>query len=339
MTHKQTKTVSSVLGLVIFLLGSAVLLYPEVDSFFAQSAANKLIDNALKGQVAESQQKLISGKTANGSNNKMNVAYAYLSRYNEQVRKGHGGAVNDPWGIGDDISGLENIGLKDDIIGSIFIPRLDETLPLLLNATSEHMDIGAAVVSGTSVPLGDKGSNCVIAAHRGAWHGLRMFRDIEDMEQGDSVVVQTPWDKLDYQVIETRVIQPNEFDALQVMPERDLITLFTCHPYGYNFQRYLVICERVSLASVQNVPNGIERLISQATKPSTSKQLVVERWVRVGGLLVLIVMASMGFVYFGARVVSASCLSVQTYFRASHNKRKHSSHDKKPFAFDSARRR
>lgn len=54
------------------------------------------------------------------------------------------------------------------------------------------------------------------------------------------------WGILHYKVVETRIIQPNDIDAIKIQPGRDLITLLTCHPYASGGrQRFLVICERM----------------------------------------------------------------------------------------------
>lgn len=37
----------------------------------------------------------------------------------------------------------------------------------------------------TSMPVGGENTNCVIAAHRGGYHGDAMFRDIEILQPGD----------------------------------------------------------------------------------------------------------------------------------------------------------
>ena len=296
MAKASRRTASTVLGVVVFLLGSAVLLYPEIDAYIAQKKADELIRDAVTKDVREAE----VGTEGNGTvpaGSTDDPVYEYLSTYNEKVRDGQGGAINDPWGIGADVSGLESMGLEADVIGSISIPRLDETLPLLRNATTEHMKVGAAVISGTSAPLGGEGNNCVIAAHRSGWNGLRMFRDIEDLEPGDALTIETPWERLDYSVVETKIIDPSDATALRVQQGRDLVTLFTCHPYPYTYQRYLVICERVqSPSEEQQAPRGVARLISQATRPSKSPELAAERWVRVAGLLVMVAMASAGLV-------------------------------------------
>lgn len=293
MANGKRKVASTALGVAVFLLGSAVLLYPEIDSCVAQRSASEMVSDAMGKDARDADAQATEG---NGRAKSGDPAYRYLLHYNEKVRNGNGGAINDPWGIGADVSGLEGMGLEEDVIGSITIPRLDETLPLLLNATTDHMAVGATVISGTSAPLGGQGDNCVIAAHRSVWHGLRMFRDIEDMELGDLLTIDTLWDSLTYRVVETKVISSDDADALRPQAGRDLVTLFTCHPYRHNYQRYLVICERVQEGGTQEVPRGIARLVVQAANPSDSPDLVMERWIRVGGLLMMLVMVTAGVV-------------------------------------------
>ena len=63
---------------------------------------------------------------------------------------------------------------------------------------------------------------------------------------GDSVDITNLWRTLHYSAVETKIIQPNDIDAIKIQPGRDLITLLTCHPYASGGrQRFLVICERM----------------------------------------------------------------------------------------------
>lgn len=48
---------------------------------------------------------------------------------------------------------------------------------------------GAAIMGETSLPIGTKNSNCVIAAHRG-YQGIPYFREIEKLNVGDKVTIQ-----------------------------------------------------------------------------------------------------------------------------------------------------
>ena len=72
-----------------------------------------------------------------------------------------------------------------------------------------------------------------------------MFRDIEKLEIGDEIYIRNFRETLTYRVAELQVISPTDVQELLIQPERDLVTLITCHPYPYNYQRYVVYCERV----------------------------------------------------------------------------------------------
>lgn len=101
-------------------------------------------------------------------------------------------------------------------------------------------------MSQTSLPIGGENTNCVIAGHRG-WNGFPYFRYITDLKQGDRVTIQNPWETLKYEVVETKIIAPNDIEEIHIQEGRELLTLLTCHPYASGGkQRYLVICERVN---------------------------------------------------------------------------------------------
>ena len=91
---------------------------------------------------------------------------------------------------------------------------------------------GAALLGQTSIPIGGKNTNCIIAGHRG-WGGASYFRYVDKLQPGD--------------VAEIQIIQPNEVEQILIKPGQELVTLLTCHPYASGGrQRYLVICERVN---------------------------------------------------------------------------------------------
>ena len=140
---------------------------------------------------------------------------------------------------------LANYGLEGEIFAVITIPALELELPIYLGATYGHMASGAALLSQTSIPMGGKNTNAVIAGHRG-WRGASYFRYIDKLQPGDEVVITNLWEELHYEVSEIRIIQPNEVEQILIQPGRELITLLTCHPYASGGrQRYLVICERI----------------------------------------------------------------------------------------------
>lgn len=292
--------------LVLFALGAALFLYPVVSGWLAQRQAQDEIAQALAadgGESATAAAQSGHGAAAAKCEKAGDPAYAFLQAYNERVASGAAGAVNDPWGIGSDEGELADVGLADALVGSVSIPALGVELPLYLGASEAHMSLGATVIAGTSAPLGGAGQHCAIAAHRGPWRGLPMFRDIENVQVGDAVVIDTPWDTLAYRVVETRVIDPSDTAAVQPQPGRDLVSLLTCHPYGSNAQRYLVVCERVPgegataagasnpAASASGVLQAAAQPFRDALAPTSSPLLAAERWLRVAGVALMAAVA------------------------------------------------
>ncbi len=142
---------------------------------------------------------------------------------------------------------LTEYGLPDEKFGIIKIPKMDLEMPLLLGASEENMAAGAAVLSQTSIPLGGKNTNAVIAGHRG-YSGYPYFKEIELLEPGDEVLITNLWGTLTYQVTEIIIISPNDVNAILIQKDRDLVTLLTCHPYASGGKyRYLVFCDRVEV--------------------------------------------------------------------------------------------
>ena len=170
--------------------------------------------------------------------------YDAMQKYNDRIYREHQSGLCDPWSYEQPSFTLENFGLTDEVFGVISIEKLDIEMPIYLGATYNHMVDGAAHLSQTSLPIGGKNTNCVIAGHRG-WTGGKYFLYVTDLVPGDEVTVTNLWETLRYTVCETQIIDPDDVEAIHIQEGRELLTLLTCHPYATGGrQRYLVICER-----------------------------------------------------------------------------------------------
>ena len=142
---------------------------------------------------------------------------------------------------------LTAYGIEDEIIGVLEIPAMELTMPVYLGALDDHLAAGAAVLGNTSAPIGGDNANSVIAGHRG-WRGADYFRHIDRLAVGDSVTLTNLWGTLTYTVAGIQIIQPHEVEKIKIQPNRDLLTLLTCHPYASGGrQRYVVYCERTEV--------------------------------------------------------------------------------------------
>lgn len=141
---------------------------------------------------------------------------------------------------------LGSYGLSSEVFGVIRIPAMDLEMPLYLGASDANMANGAAVLAQTSIPIGGESTNAVIAGHRG-WNGYKYFMDIELLQLGDEVTITNLWETLTYEVVEIKIVSPDDVDAILIQPGRDMITLLTCHPPNTGGRyRYLVYCERAT---------------------------------------------------------------------------------------------
>ena len=171
--------------------------------------------------------------------------YAAMQAYNEKIAAEGQRELCDPWAYTVPALDFSAYGLDEDAaIGVLQIPSIDVRLPIYSGASSEHLSKGAALLSQTSFPIGGPSTNAVIGAHRG-WGGEDFLRNVEDVHCGDEVTITNYWGTLHYTVAEIKIICPNEIPQVLIQPDRDLLTVFTCHPYASGGKyRYLLICER-----------------------------------------------------------------------------------------------
>lgn len=216
----------TIAGWIFIFLCIGLLLYPEIISLIQQKEADQVVQQLEKNRNREK---------------KDDPLYQKAVRYNDRIAKNGQKDLKDAWSYQQAPIILRN---EERTFGYIKIPKMKQKLPLYLGATMEHMKKGAAIMGQTSLPLGKKDSNCVIAAHRG-YQGIPYFRDIEKLKRGDLVIVKNPWERLKYRVTKIKVIDPYDTDQILIKKGKDIITLLTCHPYrGGGKYRYLVYCER-----------------------------------------------------------------------------------------------
>jgi len=217
---------------VAALAGAFFLLFP-------------LIENLLYDREAASLEREFLG-SASGDAGRYDDLYEFLKAENERFhRSGQAGLV-DAFSYQTAGVDLSAYGITDNRIGFIDIPSIQMKLPIYLGANKENMRKGAVHLTQTSYPIGGANTNSVIAAHRGG--RLVMFRNIDKIKIGDEIIVTNFREKLVYRAAEIQIITPTDIDRVKIQPGRDMLTLISCNPLGKNYQRYVLYCERVSVA-------------------------------------------------------------------------------------------
>ncbi len=221
---------------MILLLGSGfLLLYPDVKDYLTAKEARKIRESLCS---AENRFSLVDDESEGEETSpKEDIPslWEQMKRYNENLR-------DMSWQQEAILSSFSaDLWDETKVFGTIEIPVIGLDMPLYINATDDHLAKGAALLEGTSLPVGGEGSNSVIAGHRG-WKGSSYLKEIEQISVGDLIVITNPWETLYYRVIGMAVISPEDIHLLQVQEDLDLVTLLTCHPYYAPRNLRYVVC-------------------------------------------------------------------------------------------------
>ena len=134
---------------------------------------------------------------------------------------------------------------SDGIMGYIEIPEINVFLPVYHGTSQEVLRKGVGHLENTSLPVGGKDTHCVLSAHTGL-SDKKLFTDLVLLKKGDLFYIQVLDRHLAYEVDQIRVVRPEDTSLLRIIPEKDLVTLVTCTPYGINSHRLLVRGHRVT---------------------------------------------------------------------------------------------
>ncbi len=141
--------------------------------------------------------------------------------------------------------------------GVLHIPRLGEDWEWVVveGVTDDALSQGPGHFPGTALP-GQVG-NFAVAGHR-ATHG-EPFADLDRLEVGDQVVVESVGEWLTYEVTWERIVSPSATEVVEPVagypgatPEQRTLTLVTCHPRWGSSERLVVgaqLVERRTAAS------------------------------------------------------------------------------------------
>ena len=128
----------------------------------------------------------------------------------------------------------------DGVMGTIEVPSAGIYLPIKHGTDADDLLSMAGHLYGTSLPVGGAGTHAVIAGHTGL-QNADLFTGLSRVKEGDTFHIHVLGRTLTYRVDRIVVVLPEDEDPhLQVEPGRDLVTLYTCTPYGINSHRLLV---------------------------------------------------------------------------------------------------
>lgn len=125
-------------------------------------------------------------------------------------------------------------------VGYVYIPKINSLEMLYLGASQQNLYKGVAQMSQTSLPLSGIGHQTVIAGHRGGYTSAQ-FLYVDQLSAGDHIYIDYLGEKAVYTVTRLDVIRNyGQNGTLTDIPNLDMLTLYTCHPYPQNYERLLV---------------------------------------------------------------------------------------------------
>lgn len=155
----------------------------------------------------------------------------------------------------------------EPMMSYIEIPKIAVRQPVYHGTADTELMAGVGHLETTSLPIGGRTAHCVLLGHSGM-RNARMFDELNRLERGDEFVLWTLNEPYAYRVYETEIVTPEEAEQKTgLMPERDLVTLVTCTPYGVNSHRLLVHAERCEYEADEVGSVGISAYVSNRSLP------------------------------------------------------------------------
>lgn len=125
--------------------------------------------------------------------------------------------------------------LVGDVIGSLSIPRIKSTIPIIEGTGNKELKRGLGHYIGSVIP--GVSDNSVLAGHRDS-----VFRRLGEVKIGDLITVKNDYGTFVYEVHKIRIVNAN--DRTVIVPTKDaVLTLSTCYPFrfiGSAPKRYIV---------------------------------------------------------------------------------------------------
>ncbi len=225
-----------IIEILLVIIGIALIIYPIISNYISSyyhTVAITDYKNKIENMTQEEKEKeLADAKEYNEGLEKKTIIDLSLNEEKNitNEKKQNASYLN-----------VLNIG---DIMAYINIPKLDIYLPIYHGVSEKVLQSGIGHLENTSLPIGGKGTHCVLAGHTGLAR-TKMFDDLDKLEIGDLFYIYILGEKHSYKVDKIDVVKPNNTDVIKNEEDKEFITLITCTPRILNTYRLLVRGERL----------------------------------------------------------------------------------------------
>ncbi len=228
------KNRSTIILILIFLVGLSVMLYPTVSDYINQKNQSRAVAS-------------YSEEVENLSDVDYQAYFDAADDYNRRLAE-----TPDAFYRPEQVSGYtDTLDISGTgIMGYITISKIGVELPIYHGTSDGVLQVAAGHLEGSSLPVGGAGTHAVISAHRGL-PSAKLFTNLDELEVGDTFTITVLDRVLTYEVDQVSIVLPTETDLLQPVEGKDYVTLMTCTPYGINTHRLLVRGKRIENAENQ----------------------------------------------------------------------------------------
>ena len=262
---KSNNRKTTALLFILLIAGLSLLLYPIVSDFINTSSASKAImsydEEVLKLEKQKYDEMWAEANEYNssliGRENEYLLSDEQQAQYNSLL----------------DLTGT-------GIMGYIEIPNIRCSIPIYHGTAETILQIAIGHLEWSSLPTGGENTHCVLSGHRGL-PSARLFSDLDKIVEGDTFMLRILDEVLTYEVDQILIVEPNDMDALQMVPGQDLCTLVTCTPYGINSHRLLVRGHRID-----NIPEA--KIVHVTADATQIEPMIVAPIVAIPMLLMLL---------------------------------------------------
>ncbi len=223
------KRITNIIIVLVLLIGLSLLLYPTVSDLWNQHHQSQAITGYTE---------TVDSMSTDDYDAMLNAAREYNLNLQYVTDRYH--PTEEDHKLYLDTLDITGTG----IMGYVEIPSIDVSLPIYHGADDTVLQVAVGHIEGTSLPVGGRGTHCVLSGHRGL-PSARLFTDLDQMTEGDIFMLKVLDQTLTYQVDQIVIVLPEEVQNLGMTAGRDYCTLVTCTPYGVNTHRLLVRGERI----------------------------------------------------------------------------------------------
>ena len=251
-------------GLIIILIGLALVLYPIFSNILMSKTQTKvistydeMISNMEKEQIEAEKEK--------------------ARLYNERLSSENAIKIDMENGEDENLSYMNvlNIG---DIMGYISIPKIEAYLPIYHGTSENVLQSGVGHVESSSFPIGEKNSHTVLAGHSGLVRA-KIFDQINKLKEDDMFFIYMFDEVFAYKINQIKVVLPDNTQDVQIVNGKEYVTLLTCTPYAINSHRLLVRGERIEgyIPPVEDENENISETKEEIIKDTQSIEKKIQK--------------------------------------------------------------